>query len=411
MTSRAPERPVDRPGTAAAPPPSATADTPTGAAPGPDLLATDGSARATGPSAVSPTLRTAAAYAWRLIVVLAAAALFISALIRLRVLVVPVILAVFLATLLVPLKRVLTRRGVQPTLASVLVFLGSLLVLGGVVGGVVEGTRQQFPELRASAEEGLAEVEGYLVNSRFGIEQADIDRFRDNISEAGTTNRDQLTEGALAGAHVLVEVVTGFVLMLFTLFFFVKDGPRIWDWFVRLASPRLRPRIHLAGERAFATLGGYMRGTAFVALVDAVLIGLALLILGVPLVAPLAVIVFLGAFIPIVGATLASVLAVLVALVSNGLVTALVIAGVVIAVNQLEAHVLSPIVLGRAVSVHPLAIALSLAAGALLAGVIGAVLSVPLTAVTLAVVNALRQGEAEEAPPAPARKSLRLRRG
>ncbi|HSU08200.1 MAG TPA: AI-2E family transporter, partial [Pseudonocardia sp.] len=191
------------------------------------------------------------------------------------------------------------------------------------------------------------------------------------------------------------EFLTQTLLVLFTLIFFLYDGPRIWHFLLRAAPDRVQTRVDVAGRRGLAALVSYVRATAAVAVVDAVGIGIGLWIVGVPLVIPLATLVFLGAFIPIIGAVVAGGVAVMIALVAQGLVSALIVLGVVIAVMQLESHVLQPLLLGRAVKLHPLAVVLSIATGLLVGGIAGALLAVPLLAVLNSGIRSLLS-EADE---------------
>lgn len=209
------------------------------------------------------------------------------------------------------------------------------------------------------------------------------------LGQAVSDNRDALTSGALSTAATVGEIAAGTALALFALIFFLYDGPVIWRFLLRAAPRVRRERVDVAGRRSFACLVGYVRATALVAVVDAVGIGLGLAIVGVPLVVPLAALVFLGAFVPTVGAVLTGGVAVLVALVANGPIPALVVLLVVIGVQQLEGHVLQPLLLGRAVRLHALAVVLAVAAGVVVAGITGALLAVPLLAVLNTAVKSL----------------------
>ena len=207
-----------------------------------------------------------------------------------------------------------------------------------------------------------------------------------------------MTSGALTTAASVVEALAGLALALFALIFFLYDGRRIWRFLLRaMPAGSGRDRIDVAGDRAFATLVGYTRATVLVAVVDGVAIGLGLWIVGVPLVIPLAALTFLAAFIPTVGAVVSGAVAVLVALVTLGPIQALIILGVVIGVQQLEGNVLQPLLLGRAVQLHPLAVALAVAAGVVVAGIIGALLAVPLLAVVNSVMRSMN-ASAEQSP-------------
>jgi predicted PurR-regulated permease PerM len=196
-------------------------------------------------------------------------------------------------------------------------------------------------------------------------------------------NQARLTSGAMSTATTITEIITGAFVVLFTLIFFLYGGRNIWAFVIKIFPNQVRERVHLAGVAGFHALIGYIRATFVVALVDAAGVGAGLAILGVPLALPLASLVFLGAFIPLIGAVVSGLLAVLVALIANGWIPALITLGVIIGVNQLESHVLQPVVMGRAVSIHPLAVVLAISTGGVLAGIVGALLSVP----TIAVVD------------------------
>jgi predicted PurR-regulated permease PerM len=222
-------------------------------------------------------------------------------------------------------------------------------------------------------------------DSPLALDDSAISDARDAVLDFATSST--AGSGAIAGLSAAGSFATGFVLMAVVLFFFLKDGDKIWAFILRWFRGERREKAALAGARSMEVLGGYVRGTAIVAAVDAICIGAALFILGVPLALPLSVIVFVGSFIPLVGATAAGTLAALIALVANGPLVALIVVIVIIAVNQLEGNFLQPVVMGRTLSIHALVILLALTAGTILAGIIGAILSVPLAAVGWAVIK------------------------
>ena len=360
--------------------------------------------RASEPAGAAPpvprALDRAAAWSWRLLVVLAAIAVVVVILARLRVVVLPLFAALLLMALLRPLTIRLRSVGVGRGPAAALTLLLALAVLAGIAAVVSRQAASEFDDLGTQVRQGVGEVRDYLAGPPLRLDREQLDSLGDRLRAAGRGNQQQITAGVVSGATVAAEVVTGVILTLFASFFFLFDGGRIWGWIVGLFPRGSRPRVERAGGRAWSTLSGYIRGTVLVAFVDAFFIGLGLVVVGVPLAFPLALVTFLGAFVPVVGATVAGVFAVLVALVANGPVAALVIAGVVIGVQQLEGHVLQPLVLGRAVSLHPLAIALSIAAGAILAGVAGAVIAVPLVATINAVASSLLSDDTPDPGPA-----------
>jgi predicted PurR-regulated permease PerM len=331
-----------------------------------------------------------AAWSWRLLVVLAAVGLVLYLLIQLKVIVIPVIIALFLATLLVPLVHWLERRGWKHLPAVLAVFGGAVLLIAAIVTGLVPLIGNELDTLRQRADEGVAEVQRYIASRPFGLSEADLNRYLDQARQRFTENSTGLTRGAVAGVTVAGEVITGLILCLFLTFFFVKDSERFTRWLLDFAGRQRAPHLREIGTRSATAVSGYLRGQAAVGAVDAIFIGIGLAILGVPLVVPLAFLTFVAAFLPLVGAVVAGVLAALVALVTKGVTTALLVVGLTLLVQQLEGHLLAPLLLGRAVSLHPVVIILALAAGAILGGIIGAFLAVPIAAVVTAVGTYLR---------------------
>ncbi len=324
-------------------------------------------------------LRMAAAWAWRVIVVITGCYVLLYAAAHIAVVVVPVIVAVLLAALLQPGAASLIRRGWPSSLAAFAMLLVGLAVVAGIITLVVERFTAGFSDLAAQVSEGLDRVESFVVRT-FPITQGQLENAVTQAQDFLVGSQEELATGAITTATTVGEVFTGIVLALFTLFFFLKDGRSIWLWLVGLFPRDARAYLDEAARRSWRTLISYVRATVAVALVDAVGIGVGLAVLGVPLVIPLAALVFLGAFIPIIGSFLAGSVAVLVALVSVGPIKALIALGVVVAVMQLEGHVLQPLLLGRAVHVHPLAVVLAIAAGLLVAGIFGALIAVPVVA-------------------------------
>ncbi|MGY1741423.1 MULTISPECIES: AI-2E family transporter [unclassified Blastococcus] len=335
--------------------------------------------RPVGDASVPNGLRTAAAWSWRLIVVLVGAYVLLWAAAYVAVVVVPVIVALLLAALLQPGAAALVRYGWPRSLAAFAMLLVGLGVVAGIITLVVERFIDGFSDLASQVNEGLEQVRDFIV-STFPVTQGQIDDALEQAQGFFTDNQDELASGAIDTATTVGEVFTGIVLALFTLFFFLKDGRSIWLWLVGLFPTDARAYMDEAARRAWRTLISYVRATVVVAAVDAIGIGIGLAILQVPLVIPLAALVFLGAFIPIIGSFLAGSVAVLVALVSVGPIKALIALAIVVLVMQLEGHVLQPLLLGRAVHVHPLAVVLAIAAGLLVAGIFGALISVPVVA-------------------------------
>lgn len=329
---------------------------------------------------VTPGMRITAAWSWRLLVVVAAAALVYYGISYLSEITVPLVIALLLSALLTPARRFLGRHGWKNTPATIVVFVGGLLVVAGIITLVVQQFVKGSADLANRVSDGVTKVQNWLVTGPFHVSQAQINSAADAAKKAVLDNRDALTSSAVTTASTIGRVVTGLVLVLFILFFFLRDGEKIWRWVVGLAPSRARSRMAGAGDRAWVALTGYVHATVLVAFVDAVGIGLGLVILGVPLAVPLTALVFLSSFIPIVGALVSGIVAVLVALVTVGLVKAIIVLGVVILVQQLEAHVLQPVLMGRAVHLHPLAVALSIASGVIIGGIVGGLLAVPFAA-------------------------------
>ncbi|WP_309102655.1 AI-2E family transporter [Microbacterium sp.] len=318
-----------------------------------------------------------------LILILATAVVY--AMVQLKLVVIPVLIALIIAAAVGPFVNFLHTRRVPRMLGTWITLIGALTVLGAVLTAIVFAVRSQWSELAASAAEGLEALQKWLSGLNLPISADRLTEAREAILGFFTTS--EFGSGAIAGVSAVGEVLTGSVLVLVVLFFFLKDGDRIWSFLTARLRGSTRRKTLQAGSRIIEVLGSYVRGTAIVAAVDAVVIGVALLIMHVPLALPLAVLVFLGAFVPIVGATVAGILAALVALVANGPVVALIVVIVVIAVNQLEGDLLQPVVMGKSLRLHALVILLALTIGTILGGIIGAVIAVPIAASAWAAIK------------------------
>lgn len=321
----------------------------------------------------------------QLIIVLALVAAAIWGMTILSTVAIPILLALIFASTFWPLTRWLRQRGLPDALIAALELLGILLLLGGVGSLVTWAVSGQWDEIAGSAREGFTQLLAWVETLPFAFELPDLDEVLDQVVDFVSTA--QFGAGALAGVGVVATFMTGLVLMIVVLFFFLKDGPAIWQFLLRPFNGESLARAERMGEKTVQTLGAYVRGTATVALVDAVAIGVGLAILRVPLALPLAVVVFLFSFIPLVGATLAGAIAALIALVANGPISALLVVAVVVVVNQLEGNFLQPVVMGRALQLHALVILLALTVGTVVAGILGAVLAVPIAAVAWGVIK------------------------
>jgi predicted PurR-regulated permease PerM len=301
--------------------------------------------------------------------------------------VLPVIIAVLLTTLLAPGARWLEARGWRPAPAAALLTFVALLVFVGMWALIIPGVLSQSDDLFTNLEDGAGQAVSVL--EPLGVGRADVDRA---IDEAlSSVQGEAVANEVLTGAVLLTKWAAAVILIVVLTFFFVKDGNRLWDWMLELFHEDRQPMLREVGARSWGALSAYVQGVFLVATIDAVLIGAALLIVGVPVAMPLIVLTFVGAFFPVVGAFVAGAAAVLVALVANGLGAALVILAVIVAVQQLEGNVFYPVVVGRRLQLHPVGILLALTAGGVLAGVVGAFLAVPIAAVTGAVLNYMRE--------------------
>jgi len=330
---------------------------------------------------VTPLVRKAAAWSWRLLILFAAVLAALWIIVRLEAIVVPVLLATLVTALLVPAVDHLARRGLPRGAAVAIVMLTAIIGMGGIMTFVVSQFIDGAPELVDQVTKSIDGTRRWLTDGPV------VHLSKDQINSAGQSaikalkdNQAKLTSGALSTAGTLTEILTGALLTLFTVIFLLHGGRDIFAYVTKIFPESVRERVRAAGRAGFSSLVGYVRATALVALVDAVGIGAGLAIMGVPLALPLASLVFLGAFIPLVGAVVTGFVAVVVALIAKGWVYALIALGLIIAVQQLEAHVLQPVVMGRAVSVHPLAVVLAIAAGGFTAGIIGALIAVPTVA-------------------------------
>jgi putative heme transporter len=320
---------------------------------------------------------------------------------ELTLVLVPVVLALFPATLLVPVAGWLRRRGLPAALAGLVSIVAGIALIGAVIGSMVPLVASELPDLAESASEGVAQIEELLEDGPLGMET-------DGVEGLLSTAREQLGEvGDYAGqatgaAFAAFEAVAGLLLLFVVLFFYLKDGRRLSEGVISAFPRRSRDRVRRLAASSWETLGRYFRGQLLVAFVDAVFIGIGLLVLGVPLALPLAVLIFFGGLFPIVGAVATGALAVLVALADGGLTTALIVLGLVLAVQQLESNVLEPVILGRVIDLHPLVIILAITAGSLALGILGAFLAVPVAAIVAGVIADLRgQSPGDDATGAP----------
>lgn len=321
----------------------------------------------------------------QIILVLIVAAGLVFAMTQLSLVVIPVVLALIFASAIYPLLELMRRHGVPSILATWIALVAIIVVLGLVVWLIVSAVQNQLDQLVSQATKGLGQLQDFAKDGPFHIGDDQIQSALDSVVKF--LQSSTFASGAFAGVSAATSFVTGLALFVVVLFFFMKDGPKIWAFLERPFTGEQFERAQRVGEKTVSTFGGYVRGTATVALVDALGIGIGLFALGVPLALPLSVIVFLSAFVPLVGATVAGILAALVALVANGVVPAIIVVIIVIVVNQLEGNFLQPVVMARSLSLHPLVVLIALTAGTIIGGIIGAILAVPIAAVAWGIIT------------------------
>ncbi|WP_084957767.1 AI-2E family transporter [Thermoactinospora rubra] len=348
---------------------------------------------------VPPLVAKTAAWSACLILVGIVVSYLFQLIARLSFVALPVAVALLLTALLYPLTHKLKSVGLRPIWATWLTMLVALLVLVGT--GWLVGARagEEFPKLVTQVQATAAQVQEWLITGPLHLKEAQLTAYVNEIAKMVSDQQSQITGTVLSAGAVAFEVLAGLVLLLFVTFFLLKDGDRIWAWFLK-AFGRMAPRVDRAGRAAWTTLSHYVQGTVAVAAVHGLIMGIVLAGMGVPLWAPLAVLIFLASFIPIVGIFFAGTVATLVTFGAKGPILALIFVGVLIIEQQLENHVLQPLIVGRALNFHPLAIIIVLAVGGILAGIAGAAVAVPVAAVIYRALPELRHEPPPELPPA-----------
>jgi len=367
-----------------------------------DIVFVHDDARPRSDDVVSAPIRGAAEWAWRLLVIGALVVIIAMVLWDLRVIVFPIVASLLLSALLQPAVRLLRRVGLSRGLAAAIVLIGGLAVIVGIFTALANVLTSEFGDISTTLQTGIDEVKDWAADGPLNLSNAELNQYVQQATDYVNANQGTLAGGLIASATAALEILTGTLLALFTTFFFLYDGERIWAWIAKMFPRSAERPVLEAGNRAWVVLVNYVRATIFIAAVDAVGIGVVLAVVGVPLAVPLAALVFFGAFVPIVGATVTGAVAVLVALVTNGPVAALIVLLGVIAIQQLEGHILQPLIMGRFIQIHPLAVVLAVATGALVAGIIGTIIAVPLAAIVKTVLSyfaALQRGPMIEPPP------------
>jgi len=330
-----------------------------------------------------------AAWSWRFLVIAAAGYAVVWTLARFSVVALPLAIALLIAALAAPLVEFGDRVGLNRKLSSAIVVLGGLAIVGLLLTFVGTQVAQGFNDLAKQVVGGLGEIRDWLRDGPLQASDTQINDYTKAAQDLVTNSNEQIVSRVTEVGTTIGHIVAGFFIILFSSFFFLADGERIWAWAVRLFPRAARLRTDTSGRVAWKSLTQFVRATVLVAFVDAVGIMLVALVLKLPLVPAIGVLVFLGSFIPMIGAVLSGSVAVLVALVSQGPIVALLMLGGVIVVQQIEAHVLQPFLLGRFVSVHPLGVIVAIACGVLVAGIAGALIAVPLVAALNAVAQHL----------------------
>ncbi|MEU2084460.1 AI-2E family transporter [Streptomyces albus] len=343
------------------------------------------------PAAAVPWgVRVAAEAGWRLLVLAGVVWVLMKIVSTISLVIIAFSAGLLITALLQPTVARLRRLGLGRGVATAITFIGGFVIMGLVGWFVVWQVMENLDTLTDKVQAGIQELRDWALNGPFHVSEDQINDIAQNLSDWIGDNSKELTSAGLEGVTVVVEFLSGALLSMFVTLFLLYDGRRIWEWALKFVPAAAREGVAGAGPRAWATLTGYVRGTVIVAFIDAVFIGIGLYFLNVPMAVPLAVFIFLFAFIPIIGAVVSGALAVVVALVTNGIVTAALTLAVVLAVQQIESHVLQPFILGRLVRVHPLAVVLGVTGGSLIAGIPGAVVAVPLVAVSNTVVGYLK---------------------
>jgi predicted PurR-regulated permease PerM len=345
-------------------------------------------------------MQIAGAWAWRILVIVGVIVVFVLLVIQLREIVIPFMIAILVSALLVPVVQFLQRHRWQKWVAVVVALVGALAVVGGLIYLVIWQIRQGFDDIQARSMVAYADFQDWLFTT-FQIDSQEFNRYIGQGLEAVQDDSSALWSGALTVGSTAGHVLTGFLLALFATIFMVSDGKAIWNWFVRIFPRRARRAVDGSGHAGWITLTTFVKVQIFVAFVDAIGIGLGAFILGLftggfPLIIPITIAVFLGSFIPVVGAVATGAIAIFVALVYLGPVPALIMLGIVLLVQQVEGHILQPLVMGTAVKVHPLAVVFAVAAGSFIAGIPGALFAVPLVATLNVMVTYVASGKWRE---------------
>ena len=352
------------------------------------------------PAALVPRwLQAVAGWSWRLLVVAAVVYLLYRVAGRLTVVVVPCLAALLLTALLQPLTARLHRAGLPMLAATWCTLIGAVIVLAGTITLVTVRVRAEYPSLVTQVRHTIKQLQTWLAGPPLHLKTANLQKLGNEITTYLSQHKTVVAGTVVTGGEIVTEILAGVVLMLFVTFFLLKDGERIWLWLLRAAGRSSIGRADRAGRAAWLAVVYYMRGTVLVAATHAVVIAITLSIVGVPLVAAMAVLVFLSSFIPLVGLLFAGALVILLTLVTKGWIAAVIVLAIFIGEDQVESHLLQPLVVGRIVRLHPLAVILVLAVGSVVAGIPGAVVAVPIAAAINRAAPELRRPASAAATP------------
>jgi predicted PurR-regulated permease PerM len=335
-------------------------------------------------------VRVAAAWSWRLLVIGLGVYVLARIFHRIELVAFSFVLALFFTAVLHPLEKLLQRIPGPRSLSAGLALLIGLAILAGIGWFVTWQITTHSTQLGDQLSNFVDQTRDWLHTGPLHLKSSDLDNIANNITDTIKQHQGQLISGAIQTVRTVVESLGAFLLILLSTFFLLRDGEQIWNWTLRLFPRTAHERLDNAGRVGWRTLGGYMRGQVLIALFHGVSITVVLFILQVPLAAALGVLIFLGSFVPLIGLTVTGALAVAVALLEHGVTGAIVVAVAIIVLVQLEAHLLQPLIMSRSVEVHPLAIALSVLTGTILAGIVGALLAVPFVAFLNSTIHALR---------------------
>ena len=333
-----------------------------------------------GADTVPLSVRAAASWSWRVLLIAAAVAGFLWLLAALKTIVVPVAIALLVTILLAPVRRTLQRWHLGKGLATALSIIGLIVLVGGLITLAGTSIVSGFQDLADQAVEGFRQFTTWLAEGPLKLDSEQLSQYGQQL-QGSLVESSGLVSGALGAATTVGHVFVGALIALFCTIFFLLDGRTIWTWLVNLLPVRARENVHQAGRRGLVTLSAYVRTQILVAFVDAVGIGIGSVFFVPALALPIGILVFVGSFVPIIGAIVTGAIATAVVLVAKGWIAALIMLGIVLLVQQAESHILQPFLMGHAVSLHPVAVVLVVAAGSLAAGIVGALFAVPLAAV------------------------------